>query len=92
MGCSGGGRQAQKEMQLFPDDYDGIIAGAPASQHAVQMARKQWIVLAGEQQPEAALSNAKWNSGASRSHQAVRRRVTASPTALWKTLWPASST
>ena len=62
MGCSGGGRQAQKEIELFPDDYDGIIAGAPASQHATQMARKQWIVLAAEQQPGAALSNEKWNA------------------------------
>jgi len=35
MGCSGGGRQAQTQMQVFPDDYDGIIAGAAASQHAV---------------------------------------------------------
>ena len=61
MGCSGGGRQAQKEMQLFPDDYDGIIAGAPASQHAVQMARKQWVVHIAEQQPEAALSDAQWD-------------------------------
>jgi feruloyl esterase len=61
MGCSGGGRQAQKEMQLFPDDYDGIIAGAPASQHAVQMARKQWVVHVAEQQPDAALSDAQWD-------------------------------
>ena len=62
MGCSGGGRQAQKEMQIFPDDYDGIVAGAPASQHAVHMARKQSIVLAQEQQPEAALSEPQWDS------------------------------
>lgn len=62
MGCSGGGRQAQKELELFPDDYDGIIAGAPAAQHATQMARKQWIVLAAEQQPEAALSTEKCNA------------------------------
>lgn len=29
-GCSTGGRQGLKEVEMFPEDFDGVLAGAPA--------------------------------------------------------------
>ncbi|KAF5369588.1 hypothetical protein D9758_002582 [Tetrapyrgos nigripes] len=32
LGCSTGGRQGFKSIQDFPEDFDGVVAGAPATQ------------------------------------------------------------
>ena len=45
-GCSSGGRQGLKEAQRFPDDYDGIIAGAPTNYWTRMHAQKIVAALA----------------------------------------------
>jgi feruloyl esterase len=40
--CSNGGRQALMEAQRYPDDYDGIIAGAPANYWTHLLSNAAW--------------------------------------------------
>jgi len=45
-GCSAGGKQALKEAQRYPQDFDGIIAGAPASNWTGRAAQSLWVAQA----------------------------------------------
>ena len=42
-GCSSGGKQGLKEAQKFPNDFDGIIAGAPANFWTHLTSAAAWI-------------------------------------------------
>lgn len=41
--CSNGGRQALMEAQRYPEDYDGIVAGAPANDWVHLMANAAFL-------------------------------------------------
>lgn len=43
LGCSTGGRQGMKSAQNFPEDFDGIVAGAPAFDFLHLMDWSGWL-------------------------------------------------
>lgn len=45
-GCSAGGKQALKEAQLYPDDYNGIVAGSPAANWVGRATQAIWTAQA----------------------------------------------
>ena len=55
-GCSAGGRQAMKEAQRFPADFDGIIAGAPGLDWTGRAAQAVRVVKTLEKNESARLS------------------------------------
>ena len=50
-GCSNGGRDALMEARRFPEDYDGIIAGAPAAGWSKLMTFFAWNMQAVQTAP-----------------------------------------
>jgi len=44
--CSAGGQQALSEVQRYPDDYDGVVAGAPSNNRVAQTFGLLWSWLA----------------------------------------------
>jgi feruloyl esterase len=50
-GCSTGGEQAMMEAQRFPDDYDGIVAGAAANNRTRLHMEIFWAYATGARSP-----------------------------------------
>jgi feruloyl esterase len=44
--CSSGGKQGSKEAQMYPADYDGIIAGSATSNWTGRAAQSVWVAQA----------------------------------------------
>jgi feruloyl esterase len=49
-GCSTGGHQAYAEVQKYPQDFDGVIAGAPGNNRVALNAEFLWRFLANREQ------------------------------------------
>ena len=59
VGCSTGGEQALMEAQRFPDDYDGIVGGAPALNRTGVHVSILWNFAALRKDPESYVPPAK---------------------------------
>jgi feruloyl esterase len=45
-GCSAGGKQGLKEAQRYPEDFDGIVAGAPGLDWVARATLSMWVAQA----------------------------------------------
>jgi len=61
-GCSTGGRQGHQQAQKYPNDFDGILAGAPAFNWDRFIPAEQWGEIAMNQEVGAPISVAKLNA------------------------------
>jgi len=57
-GCSTGGRQGLMEAQRYPNDFDGILSGAPVNTFTKLHIGQLWTAHATLKQPDAALTAA----------------------------------
>jgi feruloyl esterase len=60
VGCSSGGKQGLKEAQKFPDDFDGIVAGAPVLNWTHRSIEALWVAQAALKDPASYIPQDKY--------------------------------
>lgn len=60
-GCSTGGRQALTEAQRYPNDYDGIIAGAPAAYVTRLQGMQVWVAQQANRSSDSLIPESKFS-------------------------------
>ncbi|HMD35894.1 MAG TPA: tannase/feruloyl esterase family alpha/beta hydrolase [Vicinamibacterales bacterium] len=61
-GCSSGGKQGLKEAQKYPNDYDGIVAGAPANFWTHLVTQSLWVAQATLKDPASLIPRGKFET------------------------------
>lgn len=60
-GCSTGGLQALAEVQRYPDDYDGVIAGDPNLRATHVQGTQMWITAISNRSDAARIAEPEWD-------------------------------
>ena len=59
-GCSAGGKQGLKEAQMYPNDFDGIVAGSPGAFWIGRATQAIWAAQAVHKTPESYIPPEKY--------------------------------
>jgi feruloyl esterase len=59
-GCSAGGKQGLKEAQMYPGDFDGIVAGSPGAYWVGRATQAIWVAQAVHKTPESEIPAEKY--------------------------------